>query len=114
MRADLYRSGPHAGVTSLCDGCQRPGLQGRTSTALGHTLVLPFYRGGNSPSYLWVKLTEVLDVEAAFSRPFLGDAGILTRVPAVELRPQVFCSRTLHCGGAHGRRRTALALVVVG
>ena len=51
-----------------------------------------------------------LDVEAAFSRPFHRDAGVLTRAPAVELRPQVFCSRTPHRGGAHGSRRTALAL----
>ena len=50
-----------------------------------------------------------LDVEAAFSRPFHGDVGVLTRAPAVELCPQVFCSRTPHRGGAHGCRRTALA-----
>ena len=43
-----------------------------------------------------------LDVEAAFSCPFHGDAGVLTRAPAVELRPQVFCSRTPHRGGTHG------------
>ncbi|XP_039790370.1 uncharacterized protein LOC120656364 [Panicum virgatum] len=29
-----------------------------------------------------------LDVEAAFSHPFQGDAGVFTRTPAVELRPQ--------------------------
>ena len=53
-----------------------------------------------------------LDVEAAFSRPFHGDAGVLTRAPAVELYPHVFCSCTPYCGGAHGCRRTALAPVV--
>ena len=53
-----------------------------------------------------------LDVEAAFSWLFHGDAGFLTSAPAVELRPQVFCSRTPNRGGAHGRRRTALVSVV--
>src|SRR6185312_4440614 len=53
-----------------------------------------------------------LNVEAAFSRPFHRDAGVLTRTPAVELYPQVFCSCTPHGGGAHGRRRTALGPVV--
>ena len=53
-----------------------------------------------------------LNVETALSRPLHGDAGILSRAPAVELRPQVFCSCTPHGGGAHGRRRTTLALVV--
>src|SRR6185295_12925662 len=50
--------------------------------------------------------------EAAFSHPLHGDAGILTRATVVELHPQVFCSRTPYRGRAHGRRRTALALVV--
>jgi len=53
-----------------------------------------------------------LDVQATFPRPFHGDAGVLTRAPVVELRPQVFCSRTPHRGGAHGCRRAALAPVV--
>src|SRR6185312_8521580 len=53
-----------------------------------------------------------LDVETALSHPLHGDAGILSRVLAVELRPQVFCSCTPHGGGAHGHRRTALTLVV--
>ena len=52
------------------------------------------------------------NVEAALSCPLNRDADVLTRVPAVELRPQVFCSCTPHCGGAHGCRRTALAPVV--
>src|SRR6185312_3352303 len=39
-----------------------------------------------------------LNVETALSRPLHGDAGVLTRAPAVELRPQVFCSCTPHCG----------------
>ena len=36
-----------------------------------------------------------LNVEMALTRPLHGDAGVLTRAPAVELRPQVFCSCTL-------------------
>ncbi|KAG2563859.1 hypothetical protein PVAP13_8KG370602 [Panicum virgatum] len=53
-----------------------------------------------------------LNVETALSRPLDSDAGILPRAPAVELRPQVFCSCTPHGGGAHRCRRTALTLVV--
>jgi len=41
-----------------------------------------------------------LNVETALSRPLHGDAGVLTRAPAVELRPQVFCSCTPHYGGS--------------
>ena len=58
-----------------------------------------------------VEVTD-LDVEAALSRPLHRDAGILTHTPTVELCPQVFCSCTPHCGGAHGCRRAALAPVV--
>ena len=53
-----------------------------------------------------------LDVETALARPLDGDAGILSCAPAVELRPQVFCSCTPHGRGAHGRRRPALTLAV--
>src|SRR6185312_13111622 len=53
-----------------------------------------------------------LNVETALSRPLHGDAGVLTRTPVVELRPQVFCSCAPHCGGAHECRRAALAPVV--
>jgi len=53
-----------------------------------------------------------LNVKTALSRLLDGDAGILSRAPAVELRPQVFCSCTPHGRGAHERRRTALTLAV--
>ena len=53
-----------------------------------------------------------LNVKTTLSRPLDGDAGILSRAPVVELRPQVFCSCTAHCGGAHGRGRTAWTPVV--
>ena len=39
-KADLYRSGPRVNASRRCDGCQRPGLRGRTSTALGRALML--------------------------------------------------------------------------
>jgi len=45
MRADLYRSGPRVNASRWCDGCQRPGLRGRTPTALGRTLILSYYKG---------------------------------------------------------------------
>ena len=45
MRADLYRSGPRVNASRRCDGCQRPGLRGRTPTALGRTLILSYYKG---------------------------------------------------------------------
>ena len=32
MRADLYRSGPRVNAGRWSDGCQRPGLRGRTPT----------------------------------------------------------------------------------
>ena len=69
-RADLYRSGPRVKLADgamdargwvyeggplplwarvnacrWCDGCQRPGLQGWTPTALDRTLILSYYEG---------------------------------------------------------------------
>ena len=49
MRADLYRSGPRVNPSRWCDGCQRPGLRGRTPTALGRTLILSYYKGKVCP-----------------------------------------------------------------
>src|SRR6185312_9299319 len=45
LRAGLYRSGPRINASRRCDGCQRPGLRGRTPTALDHTLILSYYKG---------------------------------------------------------------------
>src|SRR6185437_8510213 len=72
------------------------------------------WSSGDSPTHRVQINIEVasLNVETALSRPLDGDAGILSRAPAVELRPQVFCSCTPYGGGAHGRRRTALTLAV--
>ena len=44
-RADLYRSGPRVNASRRCDECQRLGLRGRTSTALGRMLILSYYKG---------------------------------------------------------------------
>ena len=63
MRADLYRSGPLVNASRWCDGCQRPGLRGRTPTTLDRTLILSCYNGKvHFLLYLSVELTQMLYV----------------------------------------------------
>ena len=49
-RGRVYEGGPlllwaARYASRWCDGCQRPGLRGRTPTALGRTLILFYYKG---------------------------------------------------------------------
>ena len=49
-RGRVYEGGPlplwaARYASRWCDGCQRPGLRGRTPTALGRTLILSYYKG---------------------------------------------------------------------
>src|SRR6185503_18736348 len=51
----------------------------------------------------WCRRAEIgvevltLDVEPAFTCPLHGDAGVLSRTPAVEFCPQISCPRASHC-----------------
>ena len=61
MRADLYRSGPRVNASRRYDGRQRPGLRGRTPTALDRTLILSYYKGKiHFLLCLTVKLAQML------------------------------------------------------
>ena len=67
-RGRVYEGGPlplwaARYASRWCDGCQRPGLRGRTPTALGRTLILSYYKGKNHFLLcLSVKLMQMLYV----------------------------------------------------
>ena len=63
MRADLYRSGPRVNASRWYDERQRPGLRGRTPTALDRTLILSCYKGKvHFLLCLSIELTQMLYV----------------------------------------------------
>ena len=83
-------------IHGLRDGCQRPGLRGRTPTALDRTLILSYYKGKFHFLFcLSVKLTQMLYV------PWVGQRHSIFCGKANASGPAYFCNLegTLPAGG---------------
>jgi hypothetical protein len=87
----------------VCEGGAAHAGQGDTRLGPGAHWCLRCFRSEISVEVV------TLDVLSALTRPFQRDPGILSRMPTVELCPEVAGLCTPYGGRAHRRRRLALA-----
>jgi hypothetical protein len=83
-------------------------------------LAHPSHRGLDMSLQLWYSRIELrlevptLEVEPALTRPLHSDAGVLSRMSAVELGPQVFGPCIPHCWGVHRAGCATLTMMLPG
>jgi hypothetical protein len=87
----------------VCEGGAAHAGQGDTHLGPGAYWCLRCLRGEISVEI------ATLNVMTALTRPFQRDPGVFSRMPTIELRPEVVGLCTSYGGRAHRRRRLVLA-----